>query len=62
MGVEVDGHAHAGMTKPLLRDLWMHALLQHVSGMAVAQVMQPNPLQAALPNELGEGMGERARL
>ena len=62
MAVEIDRHAHARMSKPLLRDLGMHSGCQHVGGVAVAQVVQPDRRQAMPSHEFDEGMGERPRL
>ena len=50
------------MSKPLLRDLGMHSGCQHVGGVAVAQVVQPDRRQAMPSHEFDEGMGERPRL
>ena len=62
MGVEIDSNADAGMPEPLLRDLRVYASCQHVSCVAVTQVMQSNSLQIMPADELHEGMGERSRL
>ena len=50
------------MSKSLLGNLWMNSGCQHVSGMAVTQIMQAHSPQIIFPNELHEGMRKRTRL
>jgi hypothetical protein len=49
MGIGVERNGDVGVAQPLLNNLWMHVAGEHVAGVAVPEIMEPDSRQLVGP-------------
>jgi len=62
MRVEIERDSDLAMPQPLARDLGMNAGREHVRRVAVAKIVEANPLQAASGEEIRKDARQCVRL